>query len=296
MKVIMIFIDGIGIGRDSAAYNPLSNRDLSIFRCSADRPGIIPENGILIPTDACLGVEGLPQSATGQTTLFTGINASKLLGRHLPGFPNRDLRNLLKEKSIFKQIKKNNRSGTFINTFRPIFFNLSEDQKYRLSVTTVAALAGGLYFYNLDDMRSGRSIYHDFTNIELIQRGFDVPEFSCSEAAEILCRESDKYDFTLYEYFLTDRAGHSRDMSQAEAIMKKLDRFIQNILNISDLSKATLIITSDHGNIEDLSIKTHTRNPALSMVWGEGAEYLRSRIKTLKDFTPAVIKLLEIKN
>jgi len=296
MRVITIFIDGIGIGKDSADYNPLSNRNLNVLHCSVDNSCKIPKNGFLIPTDACLGVEGLPQSATGQTTLLTGVNAARLTGRHIPGFPTKTLRNLLKEKSIFKQIKDAGKSGIFINTFRPLFFNLPMDLKYRLSVTTVAALAADLYFYNIDDLRDRRSIYHDFTNKELIKRGFDVPEFSPAEAAKILYEESNEYDFTLYEYFLTDKAGHSKDMNRANIIVEKLDVFLKNVLNFTDLKKTTLIITSDHGNIEDLSVKTHTKNPALTLVWGQGADYLKDRIRTLEDFTPAVIQLMEMEN
>jgi hypothetical protein len=37
--------------------------------------------------DASLCVPGLPQSATGQAALLTGLNAPELMGRHIEGFP-----------------------------------------------------------------------------------------------------------------------------------------------------------------------------------------------------------------
>ena len=37
-------------------------------------------DGTVIPTDACLGVDGRPQSASGQTTILTGVNVPATLG------------------------------------------------------------------------------------------------------------------------------------------------------------------------------------------------------------------------
>ena len=45
-------------------------------------------DGIVVPTDAWLGVEGRPQSASGQTTILTGVNVPAQLGYHKQGFPN----------------------------------------------------------------------------------------------------------------------------------------------------------------------------------------------------------------
>jgi len=59
-----------------------------------------------IPTDACLDVPGLPQSATGQTTIFTGQNASKVLSRHLHGQPTITLKKMIIENNLFKELIK----------------------------------------------------------------------------------------------------------------------------------------------------------------------------------------------
>jgi len=50
-----------------------------------------------------------------------------------------------------------------------------------------------------------------------------------------------------------------------------------------DLSKNLVILTSDHGNLEDLSVKTHTRNPVPTLLWGLGAADAASRIRNLCD-------------
>ena len=105
-KVILYFIDGLGIGTRNE-NNPLSNIEniepLAHFQVES-KPIIF--DGVLVPTDACLGVEGRPQSASGQTTILTGVNAPKFLGMHKQGFPNQKLRDVIAENSIFLQLKK----------------------------------------------------------------------------------------------------------------------------------------------------------------------------------------------
>jgi 2,3-bisphosphoglycerate-independent phosphoglycerate mutase len=73
-----------------------------------------------------MGIPGLPQSATGQTTIYTGINAPKKLGKHLTGIPNRELRELLRKFSIFVILKNEGFKCKFMNAFRPIFFTTPE--------------------------------------------------------------------------------------------------------------------------------------------------------------------------
>jgi hypothetical protein len=105
-RVLLIFIDGLGLGADREC-NPLvviptpglrsylAGASLSARSVGGQRGG-----AILLSLDACLGVEGLPQSATGQATLFTGVNAPAQLGYHLKGFPNKALKNCCKQKAF----------------------------------------------------------------------------------------------------------------------------------------------------------------------------------------------------
>ena len=75
VKIVFLFMDGVGL-RESAADNPVN-------------PEVCPTLCRLIanhskPIDACLGVEGLPPSATGQATMFTDVNM------FVPWHPRRD--------------------------------------------------------------------------------------------------------------------------------------------------------------------------------------------------------------
>jgi 2,3-bisphosphoglycerate-independent phosphoglycerate mutase len=293
-RVILIFVDGLGLGLKDPDQNPCARNGIELLAHyqGGSNPKPILENGFCIPTDATLGINGLPQSATGQSTLFTGVNCSKLVGKHLSGYPNSTLREILKEKSILKQIKDMGLRSAFINAYRPLFFTLNESLQWRLSATTVATLAAGLSFFQIEDIGRFQSLYHDFTNTILIARKFEVPHFTPEEAGKILADISGNYDFILYEYFLTDRAGHGQKMETAYQIIKNLEIFISTLLKTIDRKKTLIILTSDHGNVEDLSLKTHTRNPVMTLLWGHLAEKIINSIHSLEDITPAILTVL----
>jgi 2,3-bisphosphoglycerate-independent phosphoglycerate mutase len=288
--VILFFIDGLGIG-DLNENNPLSLVEniepLNNFK--NDQKNIIFE-GELISTDPRLGVEGRPQSASGQTTILTGINASKSLGHHKQGFPNERLREIISENSIFLQLQKLNIEPiVFANTYTPQFF--TEKQRWK-SATTCAVEAADLQFRKLPDLLGRRSLFHDFTNKSLRERGYDAPLFSPIEAAEILSKLTETYRFTLYEHFITDKIGHDRDFEKARIHLPQLAEFIRETLKRLDLEKTTFILTSDHGNIEDLSVRNHTLNDVPTIIWGRKKDEIAKQIKDLTDITPAILKLL----
>ena len=76
MSLIFLFIDGVGLGKEQPE-NPFTDRVYESFyyitngQPFTDKARTI-QNGRTFFTsiDACLGVDGLPQSGTGQATLF----------------------------------------------------------------------------------------------------------------------------------------------------------------------------------------------------------------------------------
>ena len=295
-RVALLFVDGFGWGKADPAVNPGWSYGGTLLRlpdpASWDGCPIRLENsGWAAPVDACLGVAGLPQSATGQTALLSGVNAAVVQGRHLSGFPGPTLRSILLEHSVLKQLREAGRRPVFFNTFRSPFFDWPRERQLRMSATTVANLAADLPFFDVPDMAAGRSLYQDFTGRELQELGFDAPSLTPAEAGRILARNLPEYDFLLYEYFLTDKAGHAADRARAEAEFARLDAFLAAIL--ADLPDDTLLLwCSDHGNIEDLTVRTHTRNPVPLMAWGPGAEDVVAGAGSIVDVTPAILSFL----
>jgi len=291
----MILIDGVGIGRNDPKVNPCARGSWQIFNNFIDRERRepIPQDGTVVGIDARLGVPGLPQSATGQTTILTGVNAPQHLGHHLNGYPVGQLKKLLLEKSLLKQLKALGKRVAFINAYSPIFLRLRPPRLQRyLSATTWATLAAEVPFFQIEDVIAGRSLFHDFTNQALQRAGLDVPLFTAWQAGEILARASAKYDFSLFEYFETDKAGHAQDMSWAEREVARLEEFLQGVLSTVELEQTLLLVVSDHGNLEDLSVKTHTLNPALAVVWGPGKETFGAQLRSLVEVAPLVVNVL----
>lgn len=289
-SVLLFFIDGLGIGRREA-NNPLANLE-DVAPLAYFQDGISPVifDGVLIKTDARLGVEGRPQSASGQTTILTGVNAPLFLGHHKQGFPNQILRDVISENSIFLQLKNLGiEPNIFVNAYTPQFFETVPRWK---SATTVAVEAASIPFRKIPDLIGRFALFHDFTNELLRARGFDVPLFSPREAGEILANITAKNRFTLYEYFITDKIGHAQDFAKAAAHLPPLAEFFRAVLEKVNLETTTVILTSDHGNIEDLSVRTHTLNDVPTVVWGRRRREFAENIKSLADIAPAIIDLL----
>lgn len=291
--VLLFFIDGLGIGLHSP-FNPLHNlpdaTPLAVFQDESPEQFL---DGIVVPTDPRLGVEGRPQSASGQTTILTGINAPAQLGYHKQGFPNKPLLEIINANSIFRQLRDAGVGPvTFANAYTDGFFT---ERPRWISATTAAVQAAEMNFRTIEDLKNGAAVFMDFTNHVLIERGVDVSVRSEEEAAEVLARITSESRFTLYEYFITDKVGHAQDMPLAKTILTSLARFIREVLARLDLKRTTVILTSDHGNIEDLSIRNHTLHDVPTIIWGAHRESIATRIQTLADITPAIVELLATK-
>jgi len=290
ISVLLFFIDGLGIGTRGET-NPLDGlADADPFALFQGEPFPTIHDGRVVETDACLGVEGRPQSASGQTTILTGINAPAFLGYHKQGFPNEALRNIISKNSIFLQLA---RAGiapvTFANAYTKRFF---EEPPRWVSATTAAVEAAGLSFNTIEDLKQGKAVYQDFTNNVLIDRGEPVATRTPAEAAAVLANIVKENRFTLYEYFITDKIGHAQDLREAKVVLQALSAFVRELLSRLDLNKISVILTSDHGNIEDLSSRNHTLNPVPTMVWGANREKIAARIRSLADITPLIVETL----
>ena len=157
-RLLLLFIDGIGLGNDDPA-NPL--RDLFADLMAPERL-VLPaeprsfDNGVLVPADATMGVPGIPQSATGQTSIFAGVNAQALLGRHLSAFPNHTLREVIERRSLMRVLRNGGVSVTSANLYSEEFFEKRENSRRNLfPVSTLTIRASGVGFRYPADFLAG---------------------------------------------------------------------------------------------------------------------------------------------
>ncbi|MGE5497832.1 MAG: hypothetical protein ACM3Q2_07175, partial [Syntrophothermus sp.] len=139
-SVLMIFIDGVGIGESSPDKNPFFKYPFQSFlKVFNDIPSLENQylesgkNHFLFPSDPLMDVPGLPQSGTGQTSIFCGINAPKQIGQHFGPYPYSTLIPVIREENIFRTILANSGRTAFVNAYPQIFFDYLNSGRQRLS-------------------------------------------------------------------------------------------------------------------------------------------------------------------
>ena len=280
VKIVFLFIDGVGV-RGPFPDNPVN-------------PEVCPVLCRLMarhskPIDARLGVEGLPQSATGQATIFTGVNCAAEMGRHCEGFPGLGLRRIIEKNNLFLELSRLGRKVCFSDAY---LVDSPDELKLRRfkSVTTVMALTSPEVVRTAEDLYEDRAVMQDLTRETIQERFPDIPVISPQKAAEHLYRLAAEHDFTFFEFFQTDVSGHSMDFARACAVLRIYDRFLGALCRYLEPSGMTLVLTSDHGNIENMSERGHTVNPVPFIACGPGAEGLKAKVASLKDITPAIVE------
>jgi 2,3-bisphosphoglycerate-independent phosphoglycerate mutase len=284
VAAIFLFVDGVGAGGRDPDVNPLARGDFLLSRFAGGEGEPLPAGGRAVLADACLGVPGRPQSATGQSAILSGENAPAALGQHLLGFPNARLRAWLEPRSIFRALAAAGRSAAFANAYPVAHLHalglpaVGEPElpmevvrrRSRASATTVAFAAGSGTFRTWEDARQGRALTHDITGARANGYGAGIPPREPEEAAGMLLAVARAHDLTLFEFFETDEAGHARSMDRAVEALGRLDRFARTL--VAGLREGdSLVVASDHGNVEDLSTRNHTRNPVPILGFGRAA-------------------------
>src|SRR3989337_1166510 len=234
MSVLLVFLDGVGLGDTDPGHNPWVAARTPTLRSLLGRPLAGAErvdlNGtLLIPTDATLGVAGLPQSATGQTALLTGLNAPALVGRHVTAYPTTDRRALLAEHNLFTRLTAAGRTVTLANAYTEEYHEAVAARRLRHGAITTAAGSAGVRLTTLDDLRRGEAVFHDLTNARLRSWGYDLPLLTPFQAGANLARLAATHDFVLFEFFLTDLVAHGRVDADPAVVVEMGDEMLAGV-------------------------------------------------------------------
>lgn len=294
--VLFFFIDGVGLAPASPT-NPLSQRIMPFLESLLGGPftseQIQKRPGILLKgIDATMGVAGLPQSGTGHVALFGGFNAAQQIGHHQPHSPPTILHAQLAANNIFRRVQAIGGSCTHANPFGPRYWEALENRKLRRSASVIAAMSAELPLRGLEEYRANQAVAWDLVGDVLrLREDPSMPERSPEEGGQILARLCKDYNFVLYEYFLTDLAGHGRMPQSDEQAMTMLDSCIKAFLE-SKSANTSLVISSDHGNLEDRSTRVHTRNPVPLLVIGPAAE-LFEQVEDITQIADTIIEVMQ---
>jgi 2,3-bisphosphoglycerate-independent phosphoglycerate mutase len=303
VRVLVLFLDGVGLGKPDPAINPFAAAGMpaltqlldgqQLVDCLAP---IVTHQATLLALDANLGVQGAPQSASGQATLLTGLNVPARIGGHYGPKPNPPIQRILEHDNLFMQVLRLGRSAALLNAYPPRYFAAIDSGRRLYSAIPFAAHAAGIPLMTAQDLQSGRALSVDFTGEGwAAQPGFPpAPVYSPAEAGSLLSRLAEGYDLCWFDFWPSDYAGHKQDMPQALSLLEQFDAVMASLVDAWRTEENLIAIISDHGNLEDLSQRNHTRNPVPGLFIGPEAvrHELASRLHDLSDFAPAVLHLL----
>ncbi len=293
-SVIVLFLDGVGLGEANPEVNPFmhggwptAHKLLGVPHLTRETAGTVTEQAALLALDACLGVAGLPQSGTGQTTILTGHNAPAAIGEHYGPYPNQPLRKILAQENIFTALLQAGEPVAYANAYPTRFLERVERGKGRLSANTRAAFMAGLKLRSGQDLQQGRALSALISNDFWPEPDFERPPLTARQAGTQFVALAADHTLTFFEFWYTDLLGHKQARPESVEILQILDDFLAGIL--AALTENTLLmVISDHGNFEDWTIKKHTNNPALTLLAGSGVQTVAPRLHSLMDIKPTL--------
>ena len=154
MRILTLFLDGIGLGEDDAESNPFAAaRTPTMWRLAngkrwlADTGRQQTDRSAFVPTDPRLGVRGRPQSGTGQASLLTGLNLPQLIGRHYGPKPDARTRAIIAEHSYFRRLVERGRLARHLTAYPPrLLADFKRGKTLRSSIQQAANESGLAHF------------------------------------------------------------------------------------------------------------------------------------------------------
>src|SRR6266498_1800089 len=204
MRVLFIFMDGIGLGENNPETNPFARAKMPNLNKLLDGRSMLKDSApfhgahaTLLGVDPAVGVNGLPQSATGQAILLTGINIPAELGYHYGPKPNPEVAAFLKEGTLFSRFAKEGKKTALLNAYPPRYFHGIDSGKRLYSSIPLSVINAGLPLFRHEALFAGRALSADFTGEGWrTMLGFlDAPVMDANEAGKKLAELAKEYDF-----------------------------------------------------------------------------------------------------
>jgi hypothetical protein len=300
-RVFLLFLDGVGLGLDDPQRNPLAAAPMPFLTDLLEGRHLVlsaaPFHGsraTLLAIDACLGVDGWPQSATGQAAILTGRNVPAEVGEHYGPKPNPPVSAIVREGNLFLEVTHRGKSAALLNAYPPRYFEGIESGRRLYSCIPLAATSAGLRLRSTEDLQQGLALSADFTGEGWSrQPGFPpVPVYSPPEAGRRLADLADTVDLAWFDYWPSDYAGHRGDSEASLQLLDAFDGVLGGLAERYDERPNLVVVTSDHGNLEDLGRRGHTRNPVPALLIGpkDIRDQFSQGLADLTGIAPAVLR------
>ncbi|MFC6616494.1 metalloenzyme domain protein [Deinococcus radiophilus] len=245
--LIWLALDGVG--------HPADALPESVWNAKLPTLRPLVEAGLAL--DAGLGVPGLPQSATGQACWLTGQDAVRYMGEHFGPQPGPTLRRLLDQASWPVQLTRAGGRAGLANFYPPGYFE-RHLQRPRHGCFPYSVLSAGLPL-NPPDLPPV------LPTLGLSYAAPWAPQHPLADIAalgEALARAAAPYDLVMCDLWLGDLIGHSgapelpsASLRAGQTYLQRVDALLEGLLAVG----AKVLLSSDHGNLENLQTKSHTQ-------------------------------------
>lgn len=300
MDFLFLFMDGIGLGEGDPETNPFVAARMPNLQTLLGGKRLVKgvalletERATLLELDASLGMPGLPQSATGQAALVTGKNVPQLVGEHYGPKPNKAVAEVVRQDNLFIQLTQRGYKACLLNAYPQRYFEAIASGHRLYSAIPLAVTSAGIALKTADDLKAGEAFSVDFTGHGWREQlGYkDTPLQEEKAAGRRLAAVTSTYDLAFFEFWPSDFVGHHQDMKGAVRLLESFDAVLGGLLAAWEDEKGLIFITSDHGNMENLTTRHHTLNKVPGLVIGS-KELRRRFCEGLKDIvgvTPAIL-------
>ena len=302
-RILMLFLDGIGLGADDTDTNPFAVANTPTLHSLANNHPWLASTGkqlsaraAFIPTDPRMNVSGRPQSGTGQATILTGVNVPLLIGRHYGPKPDEATRDLLEQGNFFQEVGDAGKTFALIEAYPPGWHEGVNSGKRLRASYQHAAHSAGQRIFTIDDLIAGKALAVDWTNeglAKFVNRD-DLPIYTLHEAGEKLVEISKTYAFAFHAHWISDTIGHRGTLQEGVDLLESFDGVMKGVLDAWDDDEGLVIITSDHGNMEEIGNRRHTENDVPTVVIGNGKEVFANNLNSLQDFVPLMRQYLDL--
>ncbi len=179
---------------------------------------------------------------------------------------------------------------------------LAEQGKSQLRIAETEKYAHVTFFFN-----GGREEPFALEDRELIPspkvKTYDLkPEMSAFEVTDKLVEaiSSGKYDAIICNYANGDMVGHTGDFDASVKAVEAVDQCLGRIVNAIDESQGHLLVTADHGNVEQMldpdtgqALTSHTNGPVPLVYRGHSALHFNGE-GSLCDIAPTMLTLMNL--
>jgi hypothetical protein len=303
MHILMLFLDGIGLGDDDPGINPFAIANMPTLtrltngkRWLRDTGCQESERALFIPTDPRLGVAGRPQSGTGQAAILTGLNVPRLIGEHYGPKPNLPTREIIANDNFFKQVKRAGKKAALLDAYPAgLHHDIARGKTLRSSIQQ-AAYESGQELFGMEELKAGQALTPEWTgeSWHSYLKLYDTPVYTAREAGHRLVEISRNYDFAFHSHWMTDHVGHRGPLQRGVELLELFDGVMAGVTELWDDNEGLVIITSDHGNMEYIGSRNHTENDIPTLVIGNAKTAFADGFHDLTGYVPRMARLLDV--